>query len=174
MYKLSAVFVGGIISIMLFCNGELSVRLGNYNAVVMIHLTGLFVIGLILIIKSKKLAFNKSIPVYLYSAGAVGVIMIIFNNLCMNSLGVSMWAYLGGALGVIVVSISSVIIPKIPTIYSTLLIFTGQLFFGILLDFYRDGLISKGKMIGGSLILIGMLYNFYVDKISAQAKTIEI
>ena len=84
--------------------------------------------------------------------------------------GIPIWAYFGGALGVIVVSISSMIIPKIPTIYSTLLIFIGQLFCGILLDFYKDGLISKGKMIGGLLILIGMLYNFYVDKISIQAQ----
>lgn len=80
-----------------------------------------------------------------------------------NFQGLPFWAYLGGALGVVVVGISNVIIPKIPTIYSTLLIFTGQLFAGMIIDFFRDGLISKGKVFGGILIIAGMMYNFYVD-----------
>ena len=84
--------------------------------------------------------------------------------------GIPIWAYLGGVLGVIVVSISNIIIPKIPTIYSTLLIFIGQLFCGILLDLFKDGLISKGKVVGGILILIGILYNSYVDKISTPTQ----
>ncbi|MBC8062019.1 MAG: DMT family transporter [Clostridiaceae bacterium] len=87
---------------------------------------------------------------------------------------IPIWAYLGGALGVIVVCISNVIIPKIPTIYSTLLIFIGQLFCGILLDLYRDGVLSKGKLIGGILILFGMLYNFYVDKVSQGPKVYDL
>lgn len=78
--------------------------------------------------------------------------------------GIPLWAYFGGALGVAVVCISNIIIPKIPTVYTTLLIFIGQLFSGMLIDYFRDDLISKGKIIGGMLILIGMLYNFYIDK----------
>lgn len=95
MYKLSAIFIGGVISIMLFCNGELSRRFGNYNAVVLIHIVGILIVGCILIIKKQKFSFNRSIPIYLYTAGAIGVIMVIFNNLCMNSLGVSLTLSIG-------------------------------------------------------------------------------
>jgi len=145
-------FIAGIMVILsMITNSQLSKRIGVLEASFVNYVVGL----------------SFALIVFVVTKG--------YNTLSLSKFyGIPMWAYLGGALGVIVVSISSVIIPKIPTIYSTLLIFTGQLFFGILLDFYRDGLISKGKMIGGSLILIGMLYNFYVDKISAQAKTIEI
>ncbi|MBU3112444.1 DMT family transporter [Clostridium lacusfryxellense] len=75
-----------------------------------------------------------------------------------------LWIFLGGVLGVIVVSSSSIVIPKIPTIYTTLLIFIGQLFTGIIIDYFRDGFISKGKIIGGLLILLGIIYNSNVDK----------
>ncbi len=64
----------------------------------------------------------------------------------------------------IVVSASNVVIPKIPTMYTTLLIFIGQIFTGIIIDYLRLSSISKGKIIGGLLILLGMLYNSNVDK----------
>jgi len=63
-----------------------------------------------------------------------------------------------------VVIISNIIIPKIPTIYSTLLIFIGQLFTGIVLDYLTGMEISKGKVVGGLLILAGMAYNSMIDR----------
>jgi transporter family-2 protein len=63
-----------------------------------------------------------------------------------------------------VVASSNIVIPKIPTIYSTLLIFIGQIFTGIIIDYFRAGFVSKGKVIGGVLILVGILYNSNVDK----------
>lgn len=74
------------------------------------------------------------------------------------------WALLGGLLGVAVVASSNIVLPKIPTIYTTLLIFIGQLFTGILIDYFRVGFVSKGKIIGGLLILLGLLYNSNVEK----------
>ena len=63
-----------------------------------------------------------------------------------------------------VVASSNIIIPKIPIIYTSLLIFVGQLFTGILIDYLRIGFVSKGKIIGGILILLGLIYNSNVDK----------
>jgi transporter family-2 protein len=77
---------------------------------------------------------------------------------------IPLWALLGGLLGVMVVASANIIIPKIPTIYTTLLIFIGQLFTGILIDYFRVGFVSNGKIIGGLLILLGLLYNSSVDK----------
>ncbi|MBC8062018.1 MAG: DMT family transporter [Clostridiaceae bacterium] len=135
MYKLFAIFIGGIISIMLFCNGELSLRLGNYNAVVLIHIIGILVVGCVLIIKKQKLSFNKSIPMYLYTGGAIGVIMIIFNNLCMNSLGVSLTL----SIGLLGQSLAASIIDH----------------FGLLgMEIHK---LKKRKIIGFSFVLLGIV-----------------
>ena len=134
-------FMAGIMVILsMITNSQLSRRIGVFQGAFVNYGVGLFF----------------AIIVFLITKG--------YNTIDgSNFLGIPFWGYAGGLIGVIVVSISNVIIPKIPTIYSTLLIFIGQLFCGILLDFYRDGAISKGKVIGGLLILIGMSYNFYVD-----------
>ncbi|MBB6714575.1 DMT family transporter [Clostridium gasigenes] len=105
-----------------------------------------------------------------YIVGLVSTILLLsivrnYVDLSVGSLSeIPFWAFLGGLLGVIVVSTSNIIIPKIPTIYTTLLIFIGQLFTGIFIDYFIVGFVSKGKIIGGLLILLGLIYNSSVDK----------
>ncbi|KOA19412.1 EamA-like transporter family protein [Clostridium homopropionicum DSM 5847] len=74
------------------------------------------------------------------------------------------WAYLGGLVGVLVVVLSSYVTPKISAFYLTLLIFIGQLFFGIIIDFLTLEKLSLGKIIGGILVLLGLIYNLMLDK----------
>jgi len=93
--KLSAVFIGILISIMITFNGALSSKIGNYPAVVIIHIVGIILVIAILIIKRQKISFKEHIPLYLFTGGAIGVIMTIFNNLCVNALGVSLTLSLG-------------------------------------------------------------------------------
>jgi transporter family-2 protein len=82
-----------------------------------------------------------------------------------NSLGdVPFYGFLGGFIGVMVVATSNVIISKIPAIYSALLIFIGQVFTGIIIDYIRLSSVSKGKIIGGLIIILGLLYNTNLDK----------
>ena len=69
-----------------------------------------------------------------------------------------------GVIGLSIVAISNILIPKIPTIYTTLLIFVGQLFTGIVIDFFTGSYISTGKFIGGILICGGLFYNLMIDK----------
>jgi len=105
-----------------------------------------------------------------YVVGLISTIFLIIIVRCPISLSfdsynkIPFWALLGGMIGVVVVASSNVVIPKIPTIYTTLLIFMGQLFTGIIIDYFRMGFISKGKIIGGILILLGIIYNSNVDK----------
>ena len=141
MFNIIIAFVAGCMVILsMIVNSHLSKKVGTFQGTFINYSVGLLFASMF----------------FLASKG--------YNTLNSNTLhSVPMWAYLGGGIGVFVVAISNVIIPKIPTIYSTLLIFVGQLFSGIIIDFFRDGLISKGKIIGGMLILCGMLYNFYVD-----------
>lgn len=82
-----------------------------------------------------------------------------------NLLGiVPPWAYLGGLLGVVVVAISNIVTSKISAFYMSLIIFVGQLFTGIIIDYFALGLISIGKVLGGLLVVAGLIYNLYVDR----------
>ncbi len=69
----------------------------------------------------------------------------------------------GGWLGVIAVALSSWIVPKIPTVYSSLLLFSGQITMALILDAFRFGSVSIGQLGGVLLILAGMLWNIRVD-----------
>ena len=95
MNKLSAVFIGVLISIMISFNGVLSGSIGNYPAVVVIHIVGIILVSAILILKKQKISFKEHIPFYLFTGGAIGVVMTIFNNLCVNALGVSLTLSIG-------------------------------------------------------------------------------
>jgi len=105
-----------------------------------------------------------------YAVGLLGTLLIILLILITgnfntgNLSGIPFYAYLGGFVGVMVVVASNIVIPKIPVLYTTILIFIGQIFTGIILDYFRVGSISNGKVIGGILIIAGMFYNSYVDK----------
>ncbi|WP_034328222.1 DMT family transporter [Alkaliphilus transvaalensis] len=96
------------------------------------------------------------------------VLFLIFSNefthLSFNTLvSAPIWAYFGGAVGVVVVSLSSYLSYKIPVFYLTLLLFIGQLFAGILIDFATLNQLSIGKVIGGIFIFIGLSYNLMQD-----------
>lgn len=71
-------------------------------------------------------------------------------------------AYLGGLVGVMVVSLSNVVTPKISAFYLTLIMFVGQLFSGIVIDYIAIGYVSIGKLLGGVLVVAGLLYNLKV------------
>lgn len=77
---------------------------------------------------------------------------------------IPLYAYLGGLIGVVVVTLSNLVTPKISSFYLTILTFIGQLFTGILIDYFSNGLISIGKLIGGTLVVLGLTYNLMVDK----------
>ncbi|MBZ9687236.1 DMT family transporter [Clostridium estertheticum] len=141
LYIILAVFCGCITIISMIINSHLAKKIGTLQGTLINYIVGLTTtILLMLIVKS-----SLSLP---YSSFAK----------------IPWWAFLGGLLGVVVVSSSNIVLPKIPTIYTTLLIFIGQLFTGILIDYFRVGFISNGKIIGGLLILLGLLYNSNVDK----------
>lgn len=74
------------------------------------------------------------------------------------------YIFLGGAIGVSVVYCSNIIIPKIPVVYSTLLLFVGQVVAGIIIDFFVMSEISFSKLIGAMVIIIGILYNSKIDE----------
>lgn len=141
LYLILAVLCGCITIVSMIINSHLAKKIGVFQGTLINYIVGLFSTILLLIIvkNSVNLSFSTFTKVPL-------------------------WALLGGLLGVMVVSTSNIVIPKIPTIYTTLLIFIGQLFTGIFIDYFRVGFVSNGKIIGGLLILLGLIYNSNVDK----------
>lgn len=68
------------------------------------------------------------------------------------------YAYLGGPLGVIFVATSSWLIPRIGAVHTTLLLISGQMVSGVLMDVIRGtpGLLWA-RILGIAMILFGML-----------------
>ncbi|WP_291580631.1 DMT family transporter [Clostridium sp. UBA6640] len=141
IYIILAMIGGGLTIISMIINAGLAKEIGVLRGTLINYIVGLLVILIIMVFAKGTYNFN------------------------INSFAnIPFYAFLGGLIGVIVVSASNVVIPKIPTMYTTLLIFIGQIFTGIIIDYLELSSISKGKIVGGLLILLGMLYNSNVDK----------
>ncbi len=71
-------------------------------------------------------------------------------------------AYIGGIIGVAVVFISTVVIQKVSIIAASMLMYTGQMLAGIIIDYYRGIELSPLKLMGCGLIIAGIYFNAYV------------
>ncbi len=140
-YIIIAFITGGMVILSLIINSHLSDKIGVFQGTFVNYVVGILV----------------TLVVLLFNRNSINLTSYDFSK-------IPFWAYLGGVIGVMVVAMSNIIIPKIPAIYSTLLIFIGQLFAGIIIDYLTGTAVSKGKIIGGFLIIIGLMYNFLVDK----------
>ena len=72
--------------------------------------------------------------------------------------------YLGGVLGLVSVYMLNKITHRLPATQMTLLIFVGQLFSGLLLDYFATNKFSPGTLIGGLLVLAGLALNIWGDR----------
>jgi len=140
IFIILAFLCGGITIVSMIINARLAQEIGTLQGGFINYTVGLLVTMLVLLI-----------------------IMFTGNFTTGTLTGIPFYAFLGGFVGVMVVIASNIVIPRIPAIYTTILIFIGQIFTGIILDYFRLGSISIGKIIGGLLIIIGMLYNSYLD-----------
>ncbi|BEP28539.1 DMT family transporter [Helicovermis profundi] len=140
MYLLIAFISGGLTILSMIVNSKLAKYIGIIEGTMVNYIVGLFFSFLIILVN--KDIFNISIS--------------MLNN-------VPFWCLFGGAVGVIVVSISNIIMPKIPTIYTTLLIFSGQILFGLVIDFFLIKNVGIGKIIGSILVIVGLTYSILID-----------
>lgn len=150
LYIMIAFITGGLVILSMVINSRLGDKIGVFGGTLVNYIVGLVGITIVLLIKD----------------GGI--------NMPLSKLqSIPMWAYLGGVIGVCVVSASNIVIPKIPTIYTTLLIFIGQITTGMVVDFINLHTVSIGKIFGSILILLGLLYNFYVDKRELKASLLD-
>lgn len=139
--------VGCSIVLAMVQNGRLAEHVGVKNCSLINFITGVSGAVLLFVLTKESFAFGQ------------------LNN--MPLLG-----YLGGLFGLVIVTLSTIVVTKIPTITSTMLMYTGQLAMGIFIDFVRGTPLSTGKIAGCILIVIGVYFNNYIDsKQATQASS---
>jgi transporter family-2 protein len=141
VYLIISILAGVSIVIARIINSNLADKIGLLEGTLINFVTGLML----------------SLVFLLFSSEAVSFSTLDFTQ-------VPIWAYLGGAAGVIVIFLSSYLTPKVSAFYLTLFIFIGQLFTGIVIDYFTLGELSQGKILGGLLVLFGLVFNLRIDR----------
>lgn len=142
MYILLAIIAGVSIVLSRIINFNLADKIGVFQGTLFNYIFGLTFSGIFLVLSNEN----------------------IFNEI--NTLrDVPWWAYLGGFVGVGVVALSTYITPKISVFYLTIFIFIVQLFLGGVIDYITLHELSMGKIIGGMLVLVGLIYNVRLDNL---------
>lgn len=117
----------------------------------------------------KKIGLMQSTCIN-YIVGLMGSLIVLLFlgsnlNISVEEIkDIPIYIFLGGLLGVIVVYSSNLIIPKIPVVYSALLLFIGQILAGIGIDFILFGNLEIKKILGAIIISAGIIYNSKLDK----------
>ena len=70
----------------------------------------------------------------------------------------------GGTLAIVVVVSTNLVIPRIPAVYSALLLSCGQIFTSIVIDTFLYDLFSPSLLIGSLVMLAGIGLNFSADR----------
>lgn len=146
MTYIVATLIGFTIVISMVQNARLAKEISNHQTTLMNFMTGLLSIGIIFLVTGKGTAaftgFTSLPPL----------------------------AYIGGSIGVGVVFISTVIIRKVSIIAASMLMYTGQMLAGIVIDYYRGIELSPLKVMGCFLIIAGIYFNAYLDSKASSDK----
>ena len=116
----------------------------------------------------KKIGLIQSTIIH-YIGGLIGGVFILIGlgskiaPYIAEMSNMPFYIFLGGVIGVMVVYTSNVVIPKIPVVYSTLLMFSGQMLCAIIIDAIVMKDFSILKLIGAIIVVLGILYNSRVD-----------
>jgi len=90
-YKSLALFLGGMIALMVAANGMLAAYFGLWTGTLIIHVCGLVTISGILLVRRKPVTLRApGAPWYLYVAGVAGVATTALNNFCYEPMGAAL------------------------------------------------------------------------------------
>jgi transporter family-2 protein len=149
LYILLSILAGISIVLGRVINSNLASKVGIFQGTFFNYVVGLFFSSIFLIFSNETFDISRTT---LYS--------------------IPFWAYLGGLSGVLVIMLSNYTAPRMSAFYLTLLVFIGQLFAGIVIDYFTLNKLSIGKVIGGLLVLMGLTYNLLIDKKQEDVKGI--
>ncbi|WP_082761247.1 DMT family transporter [Clostridium sp. ATCC 25772] len=139
MYILA--IIGGVLTTLsMVINSSLGKRIGVLQSTLINYIVGLLCSMIVLLIVGSNVELST----------------VEFNN-------IPIFVFCGGIIGVVIVYTSNIIIPKIPVVYSMLLLFIGQILAGIIIDFLINKEIEINKILGAMVVTIGILYNSKVD-----------
>lgn len=82
-----------------------------------------------------------------------------------------LFGYVGGLFGVCIVFLATFVMNKISVIAASMLMYTGQMIAGFMIDYARQVTYSPLKIGGVVLIILGVYINAYFDKKSHVAKS---
>ncbi len=95
MYSLTALFLGLILAVMVFINGQLTLEIGVFQAGALVHVVGAaFALAACFLTRQKALPRTRS-PGWFYLGGVVGVTMTLFNNLAFGRISLTSIVALG-------------------------------------------------------------------------------
>ncbi len=95
MYNTLSLLTGLVIAVMVALNGRLTLQYGNFNATVIIHVTGVVFAFLLCRITRKKITIKKELPAWFYLGGAIGVLTTVFNNFAYGKISLTSIVALG-------------------------------------------------------------------------------
>ncbi|MEN8907636.1 MAG: DMT family transporter [Clostridiales bacterium] len=139
MNYIFAMLVGVTIIISMVQNGRLSNYIEIKQVTFLNFMTGLFGITLVFILTKESIS--------------------IFGNFRE----VPFLGYTGGIIGVCIVSGATIVVRKLSTIAATMLMYSGQLLMGFVIDSILGIEISIGKILGCIMIIIGVYFNSYIE-----------
>ncbi len=87
MYTILSGLIGALTAVMIYLNGGLASRIGNYASSTFIHLSGLILVAIMLVLTRSKSPFQKTIPPMLLSGGALGFLTVVCANVGFMNLG---------------------------------------------------------------------------------------
>lgn len=98
------------------------------------------------------------------------IYIIITNDTSLAELfhidsGIPFYFFCGGAVGSFIMVLNSLIINNLSAVYVTILVFIGQLSTGVLIDYLQSSILPIGKILGGILIVVGLLFYIKGDNL---------
>ena len=141
LYAVLALFTGALLAFTTTVNAALGKRIGVFPGALVNYLTGL---------------------------GTTLACMLVLGGFSWAGIpGTSPFLFSGGVLGLIIVAITSAILPRIPVVYVTVILFTGQILVGIGIDAVGGVGFTAGKLAGCAVVAAGLLYNMQTDRRAA-------
>jgi uncharacterized membrane protein YdcZ (DUF606 family) len=113
---------------------------------------------------------------YNYITGLIAsstVFLILGNNEPIHSgfvLSTDWYIYFGGTVGMVFVMICNMIVTKISSFSLSLFQFVGQVFAGIMIDWFISGEFSLVILLGGVLVTVGLVVDLVSGKKVSRVK----
>lgn len=142
-----ALLTGMLVLLSMIINAQLSTRIGVFRGTRINYIAGLLTITAIILLTGN--GFERPFEL-LVSTHPV----LIFG---------------GGFLGVATVASFNIVVPRIPTVYTTLMVIVGQLVCGVLIDYFLGNPMFLRKICGIVLVVAGAGLNLLVEQSRSES-----